>query len=230
MTARPAARWPAGCQGRALVAQQHGLAIGTVRNAVKLLRDESLIETTPGWAATSGCGGPSHDDVMAEDPGNAVNWSRRYKANTDRLRSGERDQIAEVVRGLGAWERDHPWPECRGAALLWRARQLLQGHVRPVRRNRPRQIRRLLFRPSAGTAAIPRPLWRPASPWTDETDQQCHGRCGVAELGQAAGFAIDDHAAPGNTSWGPELVAALAAARPRSRSVFLWGLRRPPVP
>ena len=67
--------------------------------------------------------GPSHDDVIAED---AVSWSRRYKANIDRLRSGERDQIAEVVRGLGARERDHGL-SAGEQRMLWRARQLLQG-------------------------------------------------------------------------------------------------------
>jgi RNA polymerase-interacting CarD/CdnL/TRCF family regulator len=47
-------------------------------------------------------------------------------ANIDRLRSGERDEIAEVVRGLGARERDHGL-SAGEQRMLWRARQLLQG-------------------------------------------------------------------------------------------------------
>lgn len=31
--------------------QEYGLALGTVRKAVKLLRDEGLITTTPGWGS-----------------------------------------------------------------------------------------------------------------------------------------------------------------------------------
>lgn len=31
--------------------QEYGLALGTVRKAVKLLRDEGLIETVPGWGS-----------------------------------------------------------------------------------------------------------------------------------------------------------------------------------
>jgi GntR family transcriptional regulator len=31
--------------------QEFGLALGTVRKAVKVLRDEGLIETVPGWGS-----------------------------------------------------------------------------------------------------------------------------------------------------------------------------------
>jgi len=53
-----------------------------------------------------------------------ANWSRRYKANLERLHSGDRRQIAAVVRQLSARER------ARGISqgerrMLARARQML---------------------------------------------------------------------------------------------------------
>jgi CarD family transcriptional regulator len=60
--------------------------------------------------------GPSPDPATA--------WSRRYKANLERLASGDRDQIADVVNGLSARERDHGL-SAGDQRMLRRARQLL---------------------------------------------------------------------------------------------------------
>jgi Bacterial regulatory proteins, gntR family len=46
--------------GEKTLMQEYGLALGTVRKAVKLLRDEGLIETVPGWGSyTRGSSGGS---------------------------------------------------------------------------------------------------------------------------------------------------------------------------
>ena len=34
------------------LATEYGLALGTVRKAIALLRDEGLVETTPGWGSS----------------------------------------------------------------------------------------------------------------------------------------------------------------------------------
>jgi CarD family transcriptional regulator len=39
-------------------------------------------------------------------PGVATNWSRRYKTNIEKIRSGDIYQVAEVVRNLAIRERD----------------------------------------------------------------------------------------------------------------------------
>jgi CarD family transcriptional regulator len=54
----------------------------------------------------------------------AADWSRRYKANLQRLASGDRDQIAEVVDGLSTWDRDHGL-SAGEQRMLERARRLL---------------------------------------------------------------------------------------------------------
>ena len=38
--------------GERTLAQEYGVAVGTVRKAVGLLRDEGLIETAHGWGST----------------------------------------------------------------------------------------------------------------------------------------------------------------------------------
>ena len=46
--------------GEKTLMQEYGLALGTVLKAVKLLRDEGLIETVPGWGSyTRGSSGSS---------------------------------------------------------------------------------------------------------------------------------------------------------------------------
>lgn len=58
----------------------------------------------------------------------AGNWSRRYKANQERLASGDVNKVAEVVRDL--WRRD----ESKGLSpgekrMLAKARQILVGEL-----------------------------------------------------------------------------------------------------
>jgi hypothetical protein len=54
------------------------------------------------------------------------NWSRRYKANVERIRSGDRGQITEVVRQLS--ERERVKGISQGERrMLARARQMLDG-------------------------------------------------------------------------------------------------------
>lgn len=62
---------------------------------------------------------------MAVHPGDEANWSRRYKANLERLSSGGRGKLAEVVRGLSALERDHGL-SAGEQRMLRRAWQLLR--------------------------------------------------------------------------------------------------------
>jgi hypothetical protein len=57
--------------------------------------------------------------------GGETSWSRRYKANLERLGSGDRAKIAEVVRGLSGLDRDHGLSAGEQRMLL-RARQLLK--------------------------------------------------------------------------------------------------------
>src|SRR5690554_2103400 len=46
-------------------------------------------------------------DVLREPEGKAAgNWSRRFKANYEKLRSGDIYQVAEVVRNLATREKD----------------------------------------------------------------------------------------------------------------------------
>jgi hypothetical protein len=53
-----------------------------------------------------------------------ANWSRRYKENIERLRSGDRGRIAEVVRQLSGRERAVGISEGE-KRMLARARQML---------------------------------------------------------------------------------------------------------
>jgi CarD family transcriptional regulator len=63
--------------------------------------------------------------VWGSDLGPA-NWSRRYKANIERLRSGDRSQITEVVRQLSDRERAKGISQGE-RRMLARARQMLDG-------------------------------------------------------------------------------------------------------
>lgn len=58
----------------------------------------------------------------------AGNWSRRYKANQERLASGDVNKVAEVVRDL--WRRDQDRGLSAGEKrMLSKARQVLVGEL-----------------------------------------------------------------------------------------------------
>lgn len=58
----------------------------------------------------------------------AGNWSRRYKANQERLTSGDVNKVAEVVRDL--WRRDQDRGLSAGEKrMLAKARQILVGEL-----------------------------------------------------------------------------------------------------
>ena len=63
-----------------------------------------------------------------EDVEEAGNWSRRYKANQERLASGDINKVAEVVRDL--WRRDQDRGLSAGEKrMLAKARQILVGEL-----------------------------------------------------------------------------------------------------
>ena len=63
-----------------------------------------------------------------EDVEEAGNWSRRYKANQERLTSGDVNKVAEVVRDL--WRRDQDRGLSAGEKrMLAKARQILVGEL-----------------------------------------------------------------------------------------------------
>lgn len=55
-----------------------------------------------------------------------VNWSRRYKENAERLQSGDRGRITQVVRQLSGRERAMGLSEGERRMLI-RARRMLDG-------------------------------------------------------------------------------------------------------
>ena len=64
-------------------------------------------------------------EVDVEEAGN---WSRRYKANQERLASGDVNKVAEVVRDL--WRRDQDRGLSAGEKrMLAKARQVLVGEL-----------------------------------------------------------------------------------------------------
>jgi len=58
----------------------------------------------------------------------AENWSRRFKANSEKLRSGDIELVAEVVRNLSIRERDKGLSTGE-KRMLNRARQILAGEI-----------------------------------------------------------------------------------------------------
>ena len=63
-----------------------------------------------------------------EDVEEAGNWSRRYKANQERLASGDINKVAEVVRDL--WRRDQDRALSAGEKrMLGKARTILVGEL-----------------------------------------------------------------------------------------------------
>src|SRR5690625_2005981 len=57
-----------------------------------------------------------------------TNWSRRYKANLEKLASGDVNKVAEVVRDL--WRRDRDRGLSAGEKrMLWKTRQILVSEL-----------------------------------------------------------------------------------------------------
>jgi CarD family transcriptional regulator len=66
---------------------------------------------------------------FTEEP---TNWSRRYKANLEKLASGDVIKVSEVVRDL--WRRDQDRGLSAGEKrMLAKARQVLESEVAPHR-------------------------------------------------------------------------------------------------
>lgn len=66
--------------------------------------------------------------LQAQDVEEASNWSRRYKANVEKLASGDVLKVAEVVRDL--WRRDKDRGLSAGEKrMLAKARQILSSEV-----------------------------------------------------------------------------------------------------
>ncbi|MBF4575795.1 CarD family transcriptional regulator [Frondihabitans sp. VKM Ac-2883] len=64
-------------------------------------------------------------EPFTEEP---TNWSRRYKANQEKLATGDVGKVAEVVRDL--WRRDHDKGLSAGEkSLLAKARQVLVSEL-----------------------------------------------------------------------------------------------------
>ncbi len=59
---------------------------------------------------------------------NAENWSRRFKANQEKIKSGDIKQVAEVVRNLSIRERDKGLSTGE-KRMLNKARQILAGEL-----------------------------------------------------------------------------------------------------
>src|SRR5205823_9741570 len=68
------------------------------------------------------------DVLRAEFTEEPTNWSRRYKANLEKLASGDVIKVAEVVRDL--WRRDHDRGLSAGEKrMLAKARQILVSEL-----------------------------------------------------------------------------------------------------
>ena len=68
------------------------------------------------------------DVLQATDTEEAANWSRRYKANVEKLASGDVLKVAEVVRDL--WRRENDRGLSAGEKrMLAKARQILSSEV-----------------------------------------------------------------------------------------------------
>ncbi|WP_333618946.1 CarD family transcriptional regulator [Dietzia sp.] len=68
------------------------------------------------------------DVLREEDVEEPTNWSRRYKANGEKLASGDVNKVAEVVRDL--WRRDLDRGLSAGEKrMLSKARQVLVGEL-----------------------------------------------------------------------------------------------------
>ena len=78
------------------------------------------------------------DVLRAEFTEEPTNWSRRYKANLEKLASGDVIKVAEVVRDL--WRRDHDRGLSAGEKrMLAKARQILVSELALAEKTRRRQ-------------------------------------------------------------------------------------------
>src|SRR6187401_2301562 len=72
--------------------------------------------------------GKVFDVLRAPHTEEPTNWSRRYKANLEKLASGDVNKVAEVVRDL--WRRDQERGLSAGEKrMLAKARQILVGEL-----------------------------------------------------------------------------------------------------
>ena len=68
-------------------------------------------------------------DVLREDESNMpANWSRRFKTNVEKIKSGDIYQIAEVVRNLSIREKDKGL-SAGEKRMLTKARQILVSEL-----------------------------------------------------------------------------------------------------
>jgi CarD family transcriptional regulator len=68
------------------------------------------------------------DLLRAQDVEEPANWSRRYKANVEKLASGDVNKVSEVVRDL--WRREHDRGLSAGEKrMLAKARQILTSEL-----------------------------------------------------------------------------------------------------
>ena len=85
-----------------------------------------------------------------------VSWSRRYKANLERLSSGDRDRVADVVRELSLLDREHGL-SAGERRMLRRAWQTIEGLPGNGGESGVREPRRPLPPTDLGAAAISLP-------------------------------------------------------------------------
>ncbi|MCP2032954.1 CarD family transcriptional regulator [Okibacterium sp. HSC-33S16] len=92
-------------------------------------------------------------EPFVEEPGN---WSRRYKANQEKMASGSVYRVAEVVRDL--WRRDQDHGVSAGEKrLLMKARQILESELALAQKFTPEEASAALEEVLAsahGTAAV----------------------------------------------------------------------------
>jgi CarD family transcriptional regulator len=93
-------------------------------------------------------------EPFVEEPGN---WSRRYKANQEKMASGSVFRVAEVVRDL--WRRDQDHGVSAGEKrLLMKARQILESELALAQKFTPEEASAALEKVLASAhaeAAVP---------------------------------------------------------------------------
>ncbi|GGE75643.1 CarD family transcriptional regulator [Nesterenkonia cremea] len=83
------------------------------------------------------------DVLRAEHTEEPTNWSRRYKANLEKLASGDVNKVAEVVRDL--WRRENDRGLSAGEKrMLAKARQILVSELALAKKLEEEQAEKLL--------------------------------------------------------------------------------------